>query len=560
MTASTQDTAMLDASPQTALPSPCGERILPHSHVLIVLPSGVQKILRVSPDTNISLGKFGSFPSNCLLHRPYNQTYDIVTSADNTVSLRLVPYAELDADIHGTALSAEDPDGSATPSSSVNPEIYDLPPGVMPTNQHTLDTSTSQTLTWQEIEELKNKTTNSGKDLVEKLLASHTAIDQKTPFSLHKYTLRKAGKFLRRFEVRKLDVNALVEYLPTVKEPYKFLDLRNEQLALMLSVGDIKFGGRYLVVDETGGLVVAALAERLGLLDTTLTSPMDESPSPTTDARKEPNTITLVHSNEQPNLSALTHFNFDLNTPPPTHPLTSHLHTLTWLQLLDPDSDTTLLPPPPPAPEAKPGKKATYNRKLHRWKKMMSIVNTARDGGYDSLIIAAHMAVPGILKALVPLVRPSGQVVVYCASLQQAAETADLYSSSRRAAAVQKKAEELERRQQKEEGTDDGEKEKTFLEMEETEIEHTDPTLLLAPTLHKVEARRYQVIPGRTHPMMTSRGGGEGYVVHATRVEPVQGRVDARGAFRSMKKRRVEVEVEGEGEGKKVKVGGEEGV
>ena len=68
-----------------------------------------------------------------------------------------------------------------------------------------------------------------------------------------------------------------------------------------------------------------------------------------------------------------------------------------------------------------------------------------------------------------------------------------------------------------------------------------DPRLLLAPSLQTARAREWQVLPGRTHPLMTMKGGAEGYVFSATRVVPVEGRVEARGRF--LKKRKIDVDV-----------------
>ena len=67
-----------------------------------------------------------------------------------------------------------------------------------------------------------------------------------------------------------------------------------------------------------------------------------------------------------------------------------------------------------------------------------------------------------------------------------------------------------------------------------------DPRLLLAPTLQTSRVRDWQVLPGRTHPMMTSKGGSEGYVFTARRVIPLEGGVEARG--KSGKRRKVEVD------------------
>jgi tRNA (adenine-N(1)-)-methyltransferase non-catalytic subunit len=526
---------------------PSGDRILPGTHVLLRLPSGVPKIVRVSADTTISLGKFGTFPSNALLHRPYGLTYDIL---DNNAGLRVVPSAEVTRDILGGGLQGEqgaadeshyDLNYAATSSGETTPSLEE----VMRTNRLTVDTPESQTLTWEEIEELKKTAGGSGKELIAKLLAGHSAIDQKTPFSLQKYTLRKASKFMRRFSVHRLTVNALTDYLPTQKEPYKYLELRNHHLALMLSLGNIVYGGRYLVIDETGGLLVAAVAERLGILypppateeppEAEPTSPEPKKRRPDTPAPTR-NTITLVHANEQPNLSLLTNFDYDSNTPPPSHPLYTHLRTLTWLQLLAPDEDTTLIPPPTATPEElaalKPGKRSAYYRKLRRWQRVSATVADARKGGFDAVLIATHMSTAGILKAVVPLVRGSGQVVVYQPTLEQATEIADLYSSARKTTWIQRKNE----------AGSSGEEEQQARDWDD---ETPDPTLLLAPTVHRLNMRQYQNLPGRTHPVMTSKGGAEGFVVHATRVIPVEGKVDARGAYASQKKkRRIEEAVE----------------
>ena len=64
-----------------------------------------------------------------------------------------------------------------------------------------------------------------------------------------------------------------------------------------------------------------------------------------------------------------------------------------------------------------------------------------------------------------------------------------------------------------------------------------DPRLLLAPTLQTSRVREHQVLPGRTHPLMTSRGGSEGYVFTARRVIPLEGGVEARGNFSGKRRR-----------------------
>jgi len=58
-----------------------------------------------------------------------------------------------------------------------------------------------------------------------------------------------------------------------------------------------------------------------------------------------------------------------------------------------------------------------------------------------------------------------------------------------------------------------------------------NPTLLLNTAVQSARVREWQVLPGRTHPVMTGRGGAEGYLFTGVRVVPAVGRVEARGKF-----------------------------
>lgn len=71
-----------------------------------------------------------------------------------------------------------------------------------------------------------------------------------------------------------------------------------------------------------------------------------------------------------------------------------------------------------------------------------------------------------------------------------------------------------------------------------------NPTLLLNTGVQSARIREWQVLPGRTHPVMTGRGGAEGFLFTAVRVVPARGRVEARGKF--ARKRTAEGEVNGD--------------
>ena len=441
---------------------------------------------------------------------------------------------------------------------------------LMRTNRQTIDDPNSQIMSQDEIEALKKDGTGSGKDLIAKILESHSALDQKTAFALAKYTLRKAKKYLRRFTVLPVDVPLLTNWIMTEKEPMKIMELREEMLALIGSWSNVHFGGsngvysredgtgqvgggRWLIVDETGGLVVAAMAEKMDIL---YPRELDQRSEPVSDVqedfedgdrdkangaakdhnpakqqiapsnRSDPtcqslamsaqtNTITVIHANSQPNLSLLKYFLFDSTNPSSSHPLNSHLKTVSWLQLLSPSDDAGYAEPEFVPDDIlkiyKSGKRGNYYRKRRRWERIRSVVDESRAGGYDGLIVVSFMDPATIIHHAVPLLRGGAQVVVYSPNIEPLAELADCYSTARRTA---------------------------FLN-NPTEVPDEDfplnPTLLLAPTIQTARCRSWQVLPGRTHPLMTGRGGAEGYIFTATRVLPAEGKVEARGKFKRRK-------------------------
>jgi tRNA (adenine-N(1)-)-methyltransferase non-catalytic subunit len=439
----------------------------------------------------------------------------------------------------------------------------------MRTNRQTIDDSARQTLSMAEIEELKREGTGAGKDLIAKLMASHLGIEQKTAFSLAKYKLLKTKKYLRRFTILPLDVGNLCMWMNEEKDAGKILEVREEMLALVGSWGNVHFaetlpswpgmeGGRWLVVDETGGLIVAALAERMGILY----PPSEDDAAPASsfasrmdgdgeegeegDGEREKrhhhstpplatsNTITLIHTNAQPNLTLLKYFSYDPTSTPflpsqnttPHHPLTTHLQPLSWLQLLSPSLDTTYSTPIPPLSPGtlstlKSGKRGTYYRKLRRYNRVHSIVDNTLSGGFSGLIIASTMDPVSILRHTIPLLSGGAPIAIYSPTIEPLVILSDIYSTSRRTAFIQSPPSSfisLETKEEREkwQGDDDF---------------PLNPTLLLNTSVQSTRVREWQVLPGRTHPFMTGKGGAEGYLFTAVRVIPAEGRVEARGKF-----------------------------
>jgi tRNA (adenine-N(1)-)-methyltransferase non-catalytic subunit len=570
---------------------------------------------------SINLGKFGTFNSNLILGRPYYLTYELLDKDDgrSKTELRVVPAAELHAEALGEEYAtAIEPSEEAAEGGAGFDIVGDDGQVIMRNNRLTIDDASRQALTMDEIEELKKAGTGSGKDIIAKIMASHNAIGEKTTFSLAKYTLRKSRKYLKRFTALPMDVGILTEYV-LEKEAYKIMELREDLLGLICSWANIHCavtsrvqtaedgvsqigGGRWLVVDDTGGLVTAALAERMGLLypdedhdcsedeedeqldgaaasttdatekevDTAMpdadTTPSDPSkPSDASEGTAQPrkpvrphipqmsaqtNTLTVLHPNNQPNLSYLKYFGYDYGAPAPSHPLYKHLKSSSWLSLLHPEDDPQYDEPETISEEVlatmKSSKRGTYYRKRRRWERVKNVVDETRAGGFDGLVVATAMDAKTVLKELVPLVRGGGKIVVYNQNVEPLVELCDYYSKERRAAFIAREFGPAPQAQKQTNGkkhmidddadstTDGGNEEEDF---------PLNPTLLLAPNLQTARARQWQVLPQRTHPMMTSRGGAEGYIFTATRVLPVEGRVEARG-HHGKKKRKVEVETE----------------
>src|SRR5579862_6381071 len=154
---------------------------------------------RVVPElticSTISIGKYSSFPSNLLLGRPYHLTFEIMDREEGQShsNLRIVPTSELHNDILAEASSSvndisegrtiiDGGDGVEYELVGENGEV------LMRSNREIVDDPSRQKLTMEEIELLKKEGSGGGKDIIALLMQSHTALDQKTAFSLAKYT------------------------------------------------------------------------------------------------------------------------------------------------------------------------------------------------------------------------------------------------------------------------------------------------------------------------------------------------------------------------------------
>ncbi|KAG6113834.1 hypothetical protein E4U14_001611 [Claviceps sp. LM454 group G7] len=602
--------------------------VQPNGWVALRLPSGNLRVLQIAPNTTISLGKYGSFPSNLLIERPFHITYEVQEKrpGESFSRLRPVPGRELNEDILAETNVNENPsaDGEAAVVAEDGEELAlvdETGKVIARSNREIIDDSARQTLTTEEIEELKKKGASAGKELIAKLMLSHTAIDQKTSYSLAKYKLLKEKKFLRRFTVLPLDVVLLGQWLLEDKDAARVLEMRPEMMGLLGCWADVHFGGspiegvsephggRWLVVDDTGGLLIAAMAERMGILypqsesqeyeedagvqealteqqpaetngtetngtgsngtgsNGTGSNGTEEVPQPQepqepqqtdkqqqqqqqiqTNAprklKKRPrkddldehyaltNTLTIIHANAQPNLSVLRFFDYDAgdpNPPYPYHPLFTHLLPISWLQLVSPGDDLAYTEKPAEVPPQvlaswKPNRRGNYHRKRRRWARTHEIVDATRAGGFSGLAVASTMDPISLLRHALPLLAGGSPIAIYSPTIELLEQLVDCFSIARRAAWVSSPPPETAGKTQAELDRWAGTKQFPI-----------NPTLVLGASVQSSRARRWQVLPGRTHPFMTGRGGADGFLFTGWRSIPAEGRISARGKFQKKK-------------------------
>ncbi|GAB4815070.1 hypothetical protein N2152v2_002116 [Parachlorella kessleri] len=103
----------------------------------------------------------------------------------------------------------------------------------------------------------------SGEEIIAALAANSATFGTKTEFSQEKYKKRKAKKYLVTACVRRPTAASVCQAYYD-KQPGKIGFLRLDTLSLLLSLANIGAHARVLVIDACGGLVTAAVAERLG--------------------------------------------------------------------------------------------------------------------------------------------------------------------------------------------------------------------------------------------------------------------------------------------------------
>ena len=129
-------------------------------------------------------------------------------------------------------------------------------------NRHLVDSSSNQTITQNQIEELKEKG-HRGEALIKTIIANSTTFQDKTDFSKLKYLRRKQRKHQQRCRIIRCTGPSICEAL-FIKDARRIMSLREDSLAQILSYANVHAGSQVLIFDTCLGIVLGALAQRLG--------------------------------------------------------------------------------------------------------------------------------------------------------------------------------------------------------------------------------------------------------------------------------------------------------
>ncbi|CUM64115.1 uncharacterized protein PRCAT00001706001 [Priceomyces carsonii] len=342
------------------------------NYVVIRLPSEGMKIVELRKDGVISLGKFGTFEVNGVLGFPFGQSFEILD--DNKVS----PIKSLSEDI-----SKELNDNTITKDDLT--KIFSS----AESNQNIIDVGSKiQKLTTEDIDNLKKSGASSkvGQLIIEQIIAGHGSFDKKTIYSQQKYIKRKQQKFSRKFTIEYLGASQLLQYY-IEKDLTRVLDMSEETLGLLLTYANVRPGGKYLLIDETGGVILYSMMERM----------------------KCEGTIVCIHENEHPNHVALKYSNY------PSEDQERLIKTINWLQFLEPQNEKIdwKEASEEELSEMKSSKKAQYYRRAKRANEINDVIDMVVEGNFDALICVSTLYLPTLIPKTLKAVGGSRPVVIY---------------------------------------------------------------------------------------------------------------------------------------------------
>ena len=145
-------------------------------------------------------------------------------------------------------------------------------------NKHFSDTKggDAQKLSADDIQRLRMQGL-SGDQIVEQLCANSTTFSSKTAFAQEKYKMKKLKKHTVRVKARQPTARAICEAY-FYKSPASTNYLRFDALSMLLNLGNIGAHAQPLIVENCAGLITAAAAERMSGLGCLCVGHIGQSP------------------------------------------------------------------------------------------------------------------------------------------------------------------------------------------------------------------------------------------------------------------------------------------
>jgi len=395
--------------------------------VLLQLPNEDTRSVKIDIKANANFGKYGTFPVKELVGKPYGYTFEIVDK-----KLHALPPQTIE-DLDDTEAN----------------------------NELIVDGSSAQPLTQSEIEELK-KSGAHVTDMIAAQIAQHGNYELKTEYSKDKYKKRKEAKYAKKITAIEPTLFNVCSYW-FIKDPSRVRDIRPDTLAQMMTLANVRPGARYIVVDDAGGLVIAAVMERLG---------------------GQGKVMAISDSSQAAAYPCLAAMNF------PRHQIDTFINTLNWAHTEEnwaPIHDHAEAEAEgggeDGTPEAGEEPGANRQRKLDREsvrvqrRRLVAVtLQTHREelfaGEWDGLIIASQYEPWSIVEKVYPYLAGSASIIVQSPYLQALTDV-------------------------------------------QTKMKATSG--FLGPQVSETWTRKYQVLPGRTHPMMSTSGSG-GHLLQAIKI------------------------------------------
>ncbi|KAH9849238.1 Gcd10p-domain-containing protein [Lenzites betulinus] len=323
--------------------------------LLIKIPSGDIRSIKLEKDATVSLGKFGSFHANELIGQPFGLTYEILGKKLNVLPPRPMQDVE---------------DTEAT-------------------NELINDGQSVQPLTVEEIETLKKSGLHAS-EIIQKQIEQHVNYSLKTEYSKEKYKKRKEMKYSKSFTVIEPTLFNVCEYWFN-KDQNRLRDIRPDSLAQIVNLANIRPGGRYIAVDDASGVVVSAILDRLG---------------------GQGRLVTICDIDSPPAYPVMVQMNFRKEAVAPI------MVSLNWATADEEYTPIVASSEPPSGKFKSDGQRTRLNKRKVASDTLMQNREELFNGEFDGLIVASEYDPYSIIEKLYPYLAGSASIVVHSPHVQ----------------------------------------------------------------------------------------------------------------------------------------------